>query len=308
MFSRRDPWVNILRTTTAVLAAGVGGADAVTVLPFDDAIGQPDGFARRVARNTQLLLIEESHLARVIDPAAGAWFVESLTGRIAALAWDRFQAVESAGGIEAVIGEGSLVADIDSPWSERLGRLGTRRDPITGVSEYPMLEEELVDRSERESLAGLPIRRLAAPFEDLRDAADRHLAATGTRPTVHLAALGDLATHTARSMWVTNLLAVGGIAGEGAEADGSMSPLEAAARFADGGSTVAVICSSDGVYAERAASTATALRESGAGLVVLAGSAGEFDEELRAAGIDEFWPVGVDVIDVLTRLHSHLGL
>ena len=308
MFSRRDPWVNILRSTTAVLAAGVAGADAITVLAFDDAIGESDGFSRRLARNTQMLLIEESHLARLIDPAGGSWFVESLTDRLAGSAWDRFQAVEAAGGIEAVIADGSLTADIDAAWRERLARLGTRRDPITGVSEFPLLEEETLDRDEREGLTGLPIRRLAAPFEDLRDAADRRLGATGVRPTVHLAALGDLATHAERSMWVTNLVAVGGVAVEGADADGSLSPLQAAARFAESESTVAVICSSDGVYAERAAATATALRESGAALVVLVGEPGERREELLAAGVDEFWHVGVDVIELLTNLHVELGL
>lgn len=308
MYSRRDPWVNMLRATTAALAAGVGGADAVTVLPFDDALGEPDGFSRRVARNTQLLLIEESHLALVVDPAAGSWFVESLTDRLAAAAWAAFQAVEQRGGIEAALADGSVAAELEAAWNDRLASLGTRRTPITGVSEFPDIAEAPVSRPHREAPAGFPVRRLAAPFEELRDAADRALASGGSRPAVHLAALGDLATHTARSTWITNFLAVGGIAALGGDADGSASPIEAEARFAESGATVAVICSSDGVYAERAAATATALKEAGALRVVVAGAPGELRDELLAAGVDEFWHVGVDVLDALTRIHADLGI
>jgi len=308
MFSQRDPWVNMLRSTTAALAAGVGGADAVTVLPFDDALGEPDGFSQRIARNTQLLLIEESHLARVVDPAAGSWFVESLTDRLASSAWEIFQGIEAGGGIQSALADGSIAAALDTAWNERLSTLGTRRTAITGVSEFPDIDEAPVKRPSRSAAAGFPVRRLAAPFEALRDAADRSLASARSRPSVHLAALGDLATHTARSTWVTNFLAVGGIAATGGDADGSTSPLEAEARFVDSGAAVAVICSSDGVYAERAAATATALKEAGAVRVALAGSPGDLRDELLSAGVDEFWHVGVDVLKALTRLHADLGL
>jgi len=308
MFSQRDPWVNMLRGTTAALAAGVGGADAITVLPFDDALGEPDRFSQRVARNTQLLLIEESHLAQVVDPAAGSWFVESLTDRLAESAWKVFQDIEADGGIEQALAGGSIASALDAAWQQRLRSLGTRRTPITGVSEFPDLDEAPVERPKRDDPSGFPVRRLAAPFEALRDAADRSLAATGSRPAVHVAALGDLATHTARSTWITNFLAVGGVAADGGDTDGSSSPLEAAARFADSAAPVAVICSSDGVYAERAAATATALKEAGATRVMLAGAPGDLRDELLAAGVDEFWHVGVDVLDALSRLHGDLGI
>jgi methylmalonyl-CoA mutase len=307
MFSRRDPWVNMLRGTTAALAAGVGGADAITVLPFDDAIGEADGFSRRVARNTQLLLLEESHLAKVADPAAGSWFVESMTARLAAASWAVFQKVEAEGGIVAALESGQISAALDSAWDDRLAGLGTRRVPITGVSEFPDLDEAPIERTERAASPGFPVRRLAAPFEELRDASDRHLAASGSRPRVHLAVLGDLATHTARSTWITNFLAVGGIHAEGGDVDGAVSPIEAEARFAESGATVAVICSSDGVYAERAAATATALREAGALTIALAGAPGDRRDELDAAGVDEYWHVGVDLLDALTRLHTTLN-
>ena len=312
VYSRRDPWVNMLRATTAAFAAGVGGADSVTVLPFNEAFGPADDFSRRLARNTQTVLIEESHLARVVDPASGAWFVESLTARLAAQAWAEFTEVEAAGGMEAAIADGSVRAAIDSSWQRRLEALHTRREVITGVSDYPDLadqeraaQEHAVEGSEEE---GLPLRRLAAPFESLRDAADRHLLGTGERPRVHIAALGELATHTSRSTWVSNLLAVAGVACSGAQAHGSQSPLEAEARFSESGASLAVICSSDPVYALRAVGTALALREAGAERVILAGQPGDLRAELETAGVDEFWYQGMDVVDALTRLHADLGV
>lgn len=311
VYSRRDPWVNMLRATTAAFAAGVGGADAVTVLPFTDALGAADDFARRVARNTQTLLIEESHLARVVDPAAGAWFVESLTDRLAARAWSEFVALEAAGGIEAGIADGSVSAAIDDSWRRRLEALHSRTEVITGVSEYPDLEDQRGPEpptSQRADDGGLALRRLAAPFEALRDAADRHLLATGERPRVHIVALGDLATHTVRSTWVSNLLAVAGVVGSGAQVDGSQSPLEAEARFSESGASVAVICSADPVYALRGVGTALALREAGAKRVILAGHPGDLRTALEAAGVDEFWYQGMDVVAALTRLQSDLGV
>ncbi len=319
VYSRRDPSVNMLRATTAAFAAGVGGADAVTVLPFNEPVGPPDELGRRLARNTQAVLIEESHLARVIDPSSGSWFVESLTDRLAARAWEEFVALEAAGGIEAAIADGSLYAAVDRSWQQRLESLHRRDEVLTGVSEYPDLTDQsdqppsgLEPQESRElgpsRAAGLSVRRLAEPFEKLRDAADRHLLATGERPRVHIAALGDLATHTARSTWVSNLLAVGGVVCSGAHEPGSHSPLEAEARFSGSGDSVAIVCSTDAVYAQRGTATALALREAGAQRVILAGEPGDLRSDLEAAGVDEFWYQGMDVVEALTRLHADLGV
>ncbi len=235
--------------------------------------------------------------------------MESLTTRLAAEAWSRFQAVEAEGGVLASLQSGQIEKQIDAAWNERLGQLAIRAEPITGVSEFPMLEgDTLVREVEEPDHTGLPLRRLAAPFEALRDAADRSTAHSDARPAVHLAALGELAVHTGRSTWISNLVGVGGVVAVGGDDHGASSPIEAAARFVDSGLAVAVICSSDGVYAERAAATATALKEAGASLVVLAGAPGEGEDGLRTAGVDEFWHVGIDVLATLRRLHDVLGL
>ncbi len=316
MYSRRDPWVNLLRATTAALAAGVAGADSVTVLPFDSALGEPDPLGRRMARNTQALLIQESHLSRLVDPAAGSWFVESLTGRLAEMAWSGLQSIESAGGMAAVLADGSLEAEVTASWVSRLARLSTRRDPLTGVSEFPLPDEELLPRLELPARPGWPIRRLAKPFEDLRDASDRHLAEHGSRPKVFVATLGDLADHTARTAWVTNLLAVAGIAVVGADSRGADSrgadshdadsPAEVSAGLTASGCDIAVICSSDVIYAERAAATAVALRQADAVMVAIVGAPGDWRDELEAAGVSQFWYEGIDVLDMLRQLLSYL--
>ena len=146
MMARRDPWVNMLRTTVACLSAGAGGADAVTVLPFDHSLGLPDAFARRIARNTSTILLEESHLARVIDPAGGSYYVERLTDELAHAAWDFFQEIERAGGQAAALRSGMLGERLAATWAERGRKLAKRREPITGVSEFPNLAEKPVER------------------------------------------------------------------------------------------------------------------------------------------------------------------
>ena len=141
MTTRRDPWVNLLRATLATFSAGIGGADVVTVLPFTAALGLPDAFARRVARNTQHILLEESNLWRVADPAAGAGGFEALTDALCQKAWTLFQEIEREGGIVESLARGALQMRIAAVRTERERAVATRRDPITGVSEFPHLRE-----------------------------------------------------------------------------------------------------------------------------------------------------------------------
>ena len=314
IYSRRDPWVNLLRGAAAALAAGAAGADAVTVLPFDhasEAHDSDDALGRRLARNTQLLLLEESHMARTGDPAGGSFYVESLTDELGRAGWSILQSTEAAGGIGAVVADGSLEAAIDQRWEARLEALGTRREPLTGVSEYPLLHDAVAgpDHGEVPAEGGLPIRRLAEPFEALRDAADLHRLATGDRPGVWVAALGPAAAHSARTAWVQNLLAVGGIEARGGE--GVDSPIAAAADFAASGLAAAVITGSDDWYRQRGPATTNALSEVGAVLVAAVcdpATPADLLDALQAAGVSELWHQGVDVVVTLKRLHQILGI
>jgi methylmalonyl-CoA mutase len=143
----RDPWVNMLRTTVGSFAAVVGGADLVTVLPFDSAIGPPEELGRRMAANSQTILREESHLARVVDPGGGSWYVESLTDNLSRSAWKRFQEIEQDGGMAAALTNGTVAAELERLRVRREGDIATGRDPITGVSSYPNLAEEALERT-----------------------------------------------------------------------------------------------------------------------------------------------------------------
>ncbi|MFF5430269.1 methylmalonyl-CoA mutase family protein [Streptomyces griseofuscus] len=291
MMSRHDPWVNMLRTTVATLAAGVGGADSVTVLPFDHALGLPDAFARRIARNTSTILIEESYLARVIDPAGGSWYVERLTDELAEAGWEFFRTIERDGGQAAVLRSGRLRTDLATTWAERSKKLAKRREPITGVSEFPLLAEKPVERepAPKAPSGGLPRVRRDEAFEELRARSDAHLAATGARPRIFLATLGSAAEYTARASFAANLFQAGGI-----------EPVTEG-TFEDSGATEAVLCSSDATYAERAEETAAALRAAGARQVFLAGR-GEY------AGVDRHVFAGCDAVDVLSATLDRMGV
>ncbi|MET8580000.1 methylmalonyl-CoA mutase family protein [Streptomyces collinus] len=292
MMARRDPWVNMLRTTVATLAAGVGGADSVTVLPFDHALGLPDAFARRIARNTSTILVEESHLARVIDPAGGSWYVERLTDELAHAAWEFFRSVERDGGQAAVLRSGRLRTDLATTWAERSKKLAKRREPITGVSEFPLLSEKPVERepAPEPPSGGLPRVRRDEAYEALRARSDAHLAATGARPRVFLATLGPAAAYTARATFAANLFQAGGI-----------EPVTAGS-FEDSGATEAVLCSSDDLYAEQAAQAAESLRAAGARHVFLAGRPAAY------AGVDSYVFAGCDAVDVLSATLDRMGV
>ncbi len=215
MLARRDPWVNLLRTTTACAGAAFGGADAITVLPFTWALGKPDAFARRIARNTHLVLEEESAAGRVMDPAAGAWFIEKLTEELAGKAWALFQEIEAKGGMAAALESGLVQGEIGRIAEARARDIAVGRTQLTGVSAFARLGDDGVKVAPHPvpppivkggtSVVALPPRRLAEPFERLRDAADAHLARTGKRPQVFLANLGELAAYSTRATWMQEL-------------------------------------------------------------------------------------------------------
>jgi methylmalonyl-CoA mutase len=312
MMTKRDPFVNMLRSTMAVVAAGLGGADAITVLPHTAAIGLPDGFARRIARNTQLILLEESNLAKVADPAAGSGGFESLTLALCDAAWPLFQEIEKAGGIDRALAQGLIQAKVAAVRAEREKAVARRKDALTGTSEFPDIAEPPAVVLEPapavpRTVGGtaLPCHRLAEPFEALRDAADR-AAAAGARPRAFLANLGMPADFTARTTYAKNFFEAGGIAA--VTNDGFASLDELLGAFKESGATLACLCSSDEVYAQEAVAAAKALREAGATHIYLAGRPGEREAALTAAGIGGFIFVGCDVPAMLKAALEELGV
>jgi methylmalonyl-CoA mutase len=316
MTTRRDPWVNLLRATVAVFSAGIGGADAVSVTPFTQALGLPDAFARRLARNTQLVLLEESNLARVADPAAGSGGIEALTDELAGAAWALVQETEAKGGLDRALADGSFQGRVAAVRTERARALARRRQALTGTSEFPNIAEAPV--AVEAPLVAVPRRifgtfeplapmRLAEPYEALRDAAD----AAPTRPVVFLATLGPVADFTARATFARNLFEAGGLSApvpEGFVAGDATDIPALAAAFAASGATVACLCSSDARYAAEAEAAAQALKAAGCKRLWLAGRPAATEPALRAAGVDGFAYAGCDVLATLSEVHVTLGL
>jgi methylmalonyl-CoA mutase len=309
MMSRRDPHVNLLRATTASFAAGIGGADSVTVLPFTHALGLPVGFARRMARNVQSLLLEESRVGRVRDATAGSGHVEDLTHELARSAWSIFQAIETEGGMMAALTDGKVQAMIQDVRVARDMDIARRKMSLTGVSEFPNLNEapnQTLDMSVpadwtiagassavgMETCDPLQQHRLSEGFEALRDTSDAVLADTGTRPTVFLAVLGKPADFTVRATWMSNLLASGGIDVV------TGSPEELAASKL----RITCICSSDAVYAGEAEDAVRSLAQHGARYIMMAGKPGEMEASLKAAGVQQFVHAGQNVLELLNEL------
>lgn len=301
MMTQRDPWVNMLRTTLAAFGAGVGGADTVSVLPFDVAIpsgfpGISAGFARRIARNTQLLLLEESHIGRVLDPAGGSWYVEDLTKDLAAQAWSHFQDIESRGGFVAA--RDHVAEQIEEVRARRADDIAHRRTAVTGVNEFPNLSEAPLPHYN----SSQAVRRYAAGFEALRDRSDALLERTGSRPTVLLLPLGPLAENNIRATFAANLLASGGIE---AINPGTVDAASVAAAVADASASVVVICGTDARYGTDASDVVVAARAAGVTQIYLAGPERAVAD--AAAKPDGYLTAKIDAVEALSSLLTRLG-
>jgi methylmalonyl-CoA mutase len=314
--TRHDPYVNMLRATIAAFSAGVGGADAITVLPFTAALGLSDRFARRVARNTQLLLLEESNIARVADPTAGSGAIEDLTDKLCRAAWALFQEIEAAGGAPAALEQGLIQDKIAKTRAEHEAAVARRKDTLTGTSDFVLLNEAPVSALDAKPVPlGKPVAnitypalkplRFATPFECLRDASDRALKTSGARPKIFLANLGALPEFSARASYARNFFETGGI--EAVSSDGFRSRDDMIAAFKKSGARLACLCSSDEVYAREAADAAKALTAAGATHIYLAGRPKDADA-LKATGVGTFLYAGCDVLATLQAAHDILGL
>ena len=312
MMTKRDPHGNIVRGTIAALAAAVGSADAVTVLPFSAALGVPDPFARRIARNTQTILIEEANLHRVADPAAGSGAIEYLTEQLCEKAWDLFQEIERAGGSFAALKAGLIQRAVAKVRAEREANVASRKDSVIGTSDFPDLAEEpvVVLGAAKAPATGMPPGepipplarfRLTEPFEHLRDRSDAYLARTGERPKVFLACLGRPSDFTARASFARSLFEAGGIEAVEGSGDTLMK------RFKESDAKLACLCSSDKVYAGEAVGSAKALAAAGASHIYLAGKPGDHEKAWEGAGIGTFLYQGCDTLGLLQNAYERLG-
>lgn len=294
MTTRYDPWVNLLRTTIAAFSAGAGGAAAVTVLPFDSALGVPDRFGRRMARNISTILIAETQATTSRDPAGGAYAIEELTERMAIAAWEEFGRIEAAGGITAAVTDGSLRRRWTAVRSERADRIARRSQPITGVTEFPQLAETLPARP-TPAAPGTPGLGWAEPFEKMRDRPAEH--------PVFLAPLGPVAAHAAAVRFAENALATGGVrAVRPRMGAAGLSSAELQAAFADRPS--AVVCLAGPADASSITDLIAALRAGGARWVMHSGLA---PEPIRTL-FDDRIAEGDDVLAFLHRTREQLEM
>ncbi len=313
MLTQRDPYVNMLRATMATFSAGLGGANAITVLPHTLALGLPDPFARRIARNTQLVLLEESNLAKVSDPAAGSGGIENLTQQLCEAAWLLFQEIEKAGGVFAALEQNLIQRKVAATRAAREANIARRKEVLTGATEFPNLHEAAVTVLNAKPVALAPPGeakfkfdalspiRLAAPFERLRDRSDQILKDSGARPKVFLANLGAPADFTARATFAKSFFEAGGIGAT--DTEGFTDPAALAAAFRTSGAALACLCSQDKVYTGQAIAAAKALQAAGAKHIYLAGRPGEQEAALRAAGVNDFVFAGGDALAMLQEAY-----
>ena len=302
MLSTLDPWVNLLRLSAAGFAAAVGGADAVILAPFTEPMGHPSELARRQARNTQLVLMEEAQLGRVSDPAAGAYSLETLTDGIARKAWAIFQEIEARGGVVKALEQGSIQSDAATVRARRNKDLSTRRQGVIGVNEFPLLTDQPVDLEQvtpsdfakpSPSIAStgpdslcepLTPWRAAEAYEHLRDRA-RQLSSP---PVAIVATLGSARDHAARAGFIDNALAAGGIA----------TRRVAVTDVSKDKTHLVVLCGADAVYETEGVEAVTRLRSAGAGRILIAGRPSNLDA-LIAAGAGGALYLGGDLVSLL---------
>ena len=296
-----DPHNNLLRGTTEAMAAAIGGADSITVVPFDEPYREPDDFSRHLALNTQLILRDEAYFNKVADPAAGSYYLESLTESVAREAWALFQEVEAKGGLTAA--SSSIDEAIAKSRDARNKLINQRRRVFVGVNQYPNLREEVLQQIEKEP----PAYRAAVAFESLRLATEKYAKRAGKKPVVLLLTLGDRKMRRARADYVTNFF---GIAGFTISEPPAFDSAEAAADYAkDAKVDIAVLCSSDPEYPSIAGPLISRLRAGGANTPVLvAGFPADSMEALKAAGVEDFVHVKSDPIATLKGWQQKLGV
>ena len=294
-----DPHVNILRATTEAMSAVLGGADSVSVAPFDECYKTPDEASRRLARNTQILLKQEALLSRVADPGAGSYYLETVTDFIAREAWKLMQGIEADGGYRKAQAEGRIAQALKQSLAAREKAVASRRRVFTGTNQYANLSEKALSRIDlaRQSAD----RRATQMYEQLRLRTERHAAKTGSAPRVLLAEIGDVKMRAARSSFAANFF---GCAGFDIVTQRFASPGEIAAADAE----LIVMCSSDPEYVALATGVIARLKQLGRETPVLIAGNPESAEELRAAGVADFVHIRSNPIELLAAWQQRLGI
>lgn len=307
-----DAHVNLLRTQTEAMSAALAGVDSLTVTPFDKTYQTPDEFSERIARNQQLLLKEESNFDKVVDPAAGSYYIENLTVSIAQQAWNIFLKVEDEGGFYAAVKAGTVQADINQSGKARHAAVSSRKEVLLGTNQFPNFTEKAGDKRPLEktcccgntnscepTVAVLNSDRAASEFEALRlqtEAADR-------RPKAFMLTIGNLAMRQARAQFACNFLGCAGY--EVVDNLGFETVEEGVEAAMEAKADIVVLCSSDDEYAEYAVPALKAVNNRA--MFIVAGAPACMDM-LKENGIENFIHVRVNVLDTLKEYNAKLGI
>ncbi len=311
--STYTPYINMLRTTTESMSAILGGADSLTVQPFDMRYRKPDDFSERMARNTQLILSEEAYFDKVTDPAAGSYYIENLTDAIAQHAWELFQKVEAMGGYLAAFKAGFIQDQIEEIARQRNINLALRRDNLLGVNQFPHFAERMKEKidfnvySKKDRHESKPIGRPLVPYygakaiEDIRIKTEKH---SKKAPRAFMLTYGNPAMRRARAGFSCNFLACGGFQvldnnGFDNLDEGIQAALQSAAE-------IVVLCSSDEEYTATASAVFNTLKEKT--IVAIAGYPQDSVEQLKQLGIKHFIHLRSDLIESLREFQRELGI
>lgn len=322
--TKYDAHVNILRTTTEAMSAVIGGCNSLTVLPYDIAINEPDSFSMRIARNTELVLGEEAHLDKYIDPAAGSYYIEKLTDSIAKEAWKLFQEIEENGGMLESLKKNSIQSQINEVKNKRIKKLTSRQDSLVGTNHVPNNSEEApvvrnVDSSVQQNndmlkdlytideykVEKLKPFRISEIFEEMRADTEKFNAEKGKKITAFMATMGNLTMRKARASFAMGFLGAAGF--EVIDNLGFANVEEAVSETISSGAEIVTICASDDDYAEIAADFTKKIKaENPNVVVVLAGYPKELIAPLTEAGVDEFIHVRSDSVETLKSIQKKL--
>jgi methylmalonyl-CoA mutase len=294
-----DPHVNIMRATTEAMAAVLGGADAVTVAPFDACYKAPDEASRRLARNTQLLLKHEAWLGRVADAGGGSYALETITDFLAREGWKVMQDVEARGGFRRAQAEGLIASALERGLAARERAVALRKRVLVGTNQYANPAERALDRSDEQRIKAE--LRGARAYEELRLRTERHAAAGGKTPRVLLAEIGDVKMRAARSNFAANFFACAGFALQ-------MRRFKKAGEIAAVDTDLIVLCSADAEYAALAGELMPKLKAPGRETPVIVAGNPANAEELRTVGVADFVHVRTQPLEFLTKWQERLGI
>ena len=297
-----DAHVNILRATTEAMSAAIGGADSISVAPFDECYKSPDEASHRLARNTQILLKQEAQLARVADPGGGSYALEVITDFIAREAWKTMQAIEAVGGFQKAQKAGMTSYALRQSLAARDKAAASRRRIFVGTNQYANLSERALDGIDSSHHNGH--HRGAQPYEQLRLRTERHAARTGKSPRVLLAEIGDAKMRAARSDFALNFFACAGFDIVTNRFDNANGIAALAQKNAD----IIVLCSSDREYPALAMALISKLASLGLKTPVIVAGYPDSAEQLKAAGVADFIHIGSNLIEVLTKWQQQLGI